>query len=365
MTIEVAHSITVNIMELVYVSAERSFFSLTGGEGTWVLHPIADKTPPPVEQLRHPRLASARAVSEGIEVTLSDAAPAHLDEFFFDNGPYTTASYDPKKLVLRRKGAGSPATIEVISMSSEDEEWRRFLAREVDIVPAAQAGQVQHLREVPSVRVVNVARPASAALIFNVRAPIFADVGLRRQVAGALRRRALAFAATGGAESALPETENQDMTPFGAGRRIDVVILKAASNLQRAALVLEQQLAEMGFEVHLRALDLEELGAVLAKHEFDALLFMGAYEKRYFRLAMSGDPGNVTGYASADFDKAVADGDDSGAEAVLRRDVPFTPLFTLPEAVAADERLCGIKPEVGSDLSWLAGVHACAPGEHE
>jgi hypothetical protein len=61
----------------------------------------------------------------------------------------------------------------------------------------------------------------------------------------------------------------------------------------------------------------------------------------------------------------VAAGDNDRATAILEADVPMTPLYRITTVVAVDRRFCGAHPVTLDDLSWLADVHVCRPGETE
>jgi hypothetical protein len=50
-------------------------------------------------------------------------------------------------------------------------------------------------------------------------------------------------------------------------------------------------------------------------------------------------------------------------KAILQRDVPMTPLYTLRALVAFDADLCGANPTELRDYRWLSNVHRCGSGE--
>ena len=107
-------------------------------------------------------LASARAGDRLVVLRFDDEAAAALvvlETPCLALGPYVQESFTGDRLVLRRREAGpGPSRIEVLAMPSGEEEWRRFLGREVDIVPRVRPATVQHLRAVKNRRL-----PAAAA----------------------------------------------------------------------------------------------------------------------------------------------------------------------------------------------------------
>ncbi len=258
-------------------------------------------------------------------------------------------------------------------MPSEDEEWRRFLAREVDLVPSTTPSHLQYLREVPSVRIVNVINPISAAVIFRVHGSVVADVRVRQAISMALRRRAIAQTVTGEPEAAYPANEDLDAAKTLADRlraegvmpsSIRLYAPDSSTDFQRAALVVGEQLASIGVQVHAKALSLEELQKAMNDGDFDILVFDGGFGEGDWPVLQLPD-GRYTGYRSAEFDDAAARHDAAGVTAVLQRDLPETPLYWINQGVAVDRRICWVHPQSMIDLTWLADIHLCSPEENE
>lgn len=320
-------------------------------------------------------VVSVRSTPAGIEVLFGDpdqAARVGLEATLLALGPYTVASYSPEELVLRRRAAGSgPDTIEAVSMGTAEEEWRRLLGREVDIVPSASPAHLRYLREVPSVRVRPVAHPATAALWFNTRGGSrFADARLRQAIARTIRRRAIAEVVTGDADSAVLVQEDIQsaralLAAVGKAPTFTVLVPDSFSDFQRVALVLHQQLAIVNAEVTIAIVTVGELQQRSMNGDFDALLLWGELTPRTWPYLVSTSIGDFCGYASKEFDAAAAARDERRARAILETDVPFTPLYVQNDGVALDAALCGAHPQYTYDLSWLADVHRCAPGETE
>ena len=315
--------------------------------------------------LRYATLGSVEVSGQDLLVTTTDGDEPVLDDLFFELGPFEEESYSPDKLVLRRRGGDGVQRIEVLRVATQEEEWRRFLAREVDVSLFMSPGTLTYLSDVPSVRIVPVAETPDVALHFRTDSPIFADREMRRHVAGNIRRAAVAQMATGDRTLAIPVTVEPALAnPKGA--TLTILSVNSLAGHQQAVLVLEQRLVEMGFTVKLKPGSPEELVEKVSGGEWDAMVFYagsGKFDLAYASRYLGDRPGNIPRYKNPEYDAAVAAGDLHKAKQLLADDVPFTPLYRASEAVAIDRRFCGVHPRVNYDLSWLADVHLCAPGE--
>lgn len=370
----VRETMTSNLLGLVYAPLSQHFEAVEAEGNRLRLKRQPDS---PLDSgtlaaaLRHPQLVAARPIADGVEVVLDSAEAARavsVDSTLLEVGPYAPGELAGDRLALpRRVKGGGPDRIEVLSMPTEEEEWRRLLGREVDLVPFASPAHLRRLREVPSIRVQPLAHPATVALWFHVSAAPTSELRLRRAVALALRRRNLAEAIGGdpGAAAEVPEDEAAARALLaGETPRLRLFVYDGSSELQRVALAIQQQLGATGIRVEIETGDLARLRQVF-DGDFDLLLFFGGSEPRYWACVTSGKPQNFSGYSNPEFDRAVADGDTARARALLEHDIPLTPLYTVDEGIAMDRRLCGARPEYVYDLSWLAAVHPCAPGEVE
>jgi ABC-type transport system substrate-binding protein len=252
---------------------------------------------------------------------------------------------------------------------TEEEEWRRFLAREVDLVPHASTSHLQYLRDVPSVKIVPVTEPWSTALFFNLRRQPTADPRVRRLISLALRRRSIASMFTGEPQDAISAEEDlpraQAILAEVSPPELTLLMYESSSEYQRVGLVIQEQLAQINVRVKLKAVGRGEFERAWRGGDYDCLLFGGGIEPRYWRLLQTGSPANVLGYSNPEFDDAAARKDVEAATRILAQDVPLTPLYVVREGVAMDRRFCGAHPRITSDYSWLARVHVCKEGEVE
>jgi len=288
----------------------------------------------------------------------------------FDMGPYRQASYAPERLVLARRSGRGMETIEIRDVGSEEEEWRRFLAREVDVVPEVRQSLIENLSDVPSVRLVGLERNPFTGLVFRVDHGPFADLRLRRVVSYGLRRRAIARAISGDENTAAHVDENLDeasrlLREIGNAPPIRVTFSALSTEDHRAAMVIEQQLLELGLQVKLDPQPLAVAADRVGKGDFEVFVMSAGYTPAYYWRVQTRSPANVSAYSNAELDKAIERGDHETAVAIMSRDLPMTPLFMQRNVIAVDRRLCGVHPKNSSDMSWLADVHVCAQGETE
>ncbi|GIX45912.1 MAG: ABC transporter substrate-binding protein [Candidatus Tectimicrobiota bacterium] len=193
-------------------------------------------------------------------------------------GPFQLGRFRPgEALVLHRFAdyweAGLPRLerLELLAVASAAERWRRVQAGEVDFA-------VLDPLTAPSSASAGVVLEASAptgvfALVFNTRRPPFADPEVRRAVAWAIDKAALAQQVLGayGVPVAQPfapednpwfvplEARQRDLARARAllaragypqGLRVRLPVIAEAALFSKTALVLQQQLRQAGIEVH-------------------------------------------------------------------------------------------------------------------
>src|SRR5262249_27442943 len=143
--------------------------------------------------MRSPVVSTFRANGDVVEAQLApDAAAPSLEELGVDLGPFTQESVTKDKLTLRRRSGSGVETLEVLGTSGEQEEWRRLMARDVDLVPFTTPSHLRYLADVPSIRVIPVEQSAVSGLFFNVSGPVLHDLRLRQAISLGLRRAAIA-----------------------------------------------------------------------------------------------------------------------------------------------------------------------------
>jgi hypothetical protein len=375
----VSETMTANLMELVYGTLSEYFDRVDVSGSTVRLH-VKPGTSLGEQQLalliEHPSLEE-RSVEPGFVIlrlkSPAAAAAVALDSTLLAIGAYHAVDSPPDTMLLERRVAtDGPPQIQVVSVPSEEEEWRRFIAGGLDLLPYVQPNAVRYLSQVPSVRIVPFSTHQVASLWFHVERGPVKDVRIRRAISLAVRRRALADSVTRDPRDASPGMEAVDAAQ-ALLQELDIsvdhplymrlLVYAGQPDFVRAALVLQQQLAVVGVELQVEAVEIEVFKQRLAEHDFDTLLFGGDTTPHYWIYLWRGSPGNFTGYDSDDFEAARNAGDEVAGRTVLERDVPLTPLFVVKDAVAVHDRFCGVHPAVSNEYTWLAHVHLCKPGE--
>lgn len=378
----VRQTMTRNLIDLVYMEASEHFDAIEV-QGTIVRFHRRQESAFSVAALaaavRGDSVVSAAPNAEGVDVEYvhtQAAARASLDDFMLELGPYRTVESTRDHLRLERRSASGsvrgPFAIDVKSIP-EAEEWRRFLAREFDLVSFVSPRHAQYLGEVPSVRLVPIANPDTIGLYFSFASGRALDTRLRRAIALGLRRAPLAAALGESTAVAAQVSEDEQsaralLGEIGIDRenthRLEVVLYAEHTQFAETALAIDLQLASLGIDCDLVQVALPELIERMRSSEFDALLFYGSLERDSWHRFHAG-PRNIGNFTSAELDSAIDRDDAAGVRGILERDVPFTPLFRIEESVAVSRGLCGVHPQRTSDFRWLMDVHRCLPGEDE
>jgi hypothetical protein len=375
----VSETMTANLAELVYGTLSEHFDRADVAGSTVRLH-VKPGSSLDEQQLsllvEHPAI-DRRSIEPGFVVlhfkSEGAAAEVKLDSTLLPIGPYRAVDSPIDTMVLdRRVSNDGPAQIQVVSVPSEEEEWRRFIAGGFDLLPYVQPNAVRYLSQVPSVKIVPFSTHQLASLWFRVDGGPAMDVRVRRGISSAVRRRALADSVTQDPNDALPIAEDVDRAQALLGEvgisvehplYLRLLVYAGQPDFVRAALVLQQQLAVVGVVLRVEAVELDVLLQRVSQHDFDTLIFGGDTRVHSWSYFARGTPSNFVGYDSDEFEAARSVGDEAAGRAVLERDVPLTPLFVVRDAVAVHDRFCGVHPASTTDYLWLAHVHPCKPGE--
>jgi ABC-type transport system substrate-binding protein len=317
------------------------------------------------------QLISAHAEGNTVVATFKPPLPS-VDEVVLDGlGPFEAVDFVlNEKLSLRRRDSESPNIdrIEIVNFPSEEEVWRRFLGNDVDIVALGTTVHLQRIRDLPNVRTARIAQPPTVALRFNLRSPKVSELRVRRALSLGLNRASISLAGTGSSEAAVkwPEDAVQAAAEIeDLGLRLKILYIPSQTSHIQSLLVIDRQWSNIGVASDFVAVDPETVGQTLRGGDYDAWFFFGGLDPAYFYLHLSESTANFDGYANPDFDAAVARGDDETAVAILERDLPLIPLYRVVQTYAYSSRFCNVRPIKTSDLTWLADVRLCAPGERD
>lgn len=318
------------------------------------------------DSVRHKGMLSARAVDVNrVEVVFRDpASAAQMAQFgdaMFDLGPFAIESEGPGHVRLRRRGTSRIDVIEIVEVSSAD-EWRKFLARELDVLSSSPSLYRTEFAEMRSVRLLDIPPSLSAALYFNLRNPALADASVRRRIAAALNREAVARVVTGDAASAaVADVGSGPPETVGLPPRLSLFVVQDESTLLLAANVVRHQLSRLGIEVEVDAVPLADAATRTMSERTQLFLAPLPNGPRALERFVSPGPdgSSVTGFSDKEYDAAVASGDAGRARAILAREMPATVLYEWRTFAAIDSRFCGNVTPSQTSWRWMADLHPC------
>jgi hypothetical protein len=320
--------------------------------------------------LRSQRLVSARASGpELIEAVFTDAAAVerhHLSYLGFDLGPFALESQEPGRVRLRRRGRSAIDVIEIVEVSASD-EWRKLMARELDVMSSSPALFREQFAGMNSVRLLDIPPTLTATLYFNVRSPGLNSPATRRRIAAALNGAAIARVATGDEGSAIRPAAIAADEAVQLPARLSLLVGEHESAMQMAASVIRHQLGRLNIAVDIDPLPLDQIFARLASGQHQlALGPLPKGERRFGRfLTPTADEPSVSGFADPEYDTAVSTGDLARAQAILDREIPAIELFEWRTFAAIDSRFCGDATPDDTSWRWMADLRPCENGEGE
>lgn len=314
---------------------------------------------------RYQGLESARALDKDhVELILRDRASiAGLMKFrdvAFDVGPYKIESQTPGHLRLRRRGPSAIDVIDIVEVSASD-EWRKLMARELDVMSSSPALFREQFAGMGSIRLLDIPATIVATLFFNVGDSGLKDANVRRRIAASLNRGAIAQVATGDAYSASPSLQKSLEDEIRLPDKLSLLVVEHDSTMVLAASVIRHELGRQNIAIDVKALSLEQFVARLDRG--DHQLALGPLPKgprRFGRfLSPSSGSASMTGFADPAYDAAVARGDLAAAQAILDRETPATLLYERRAFAAIDSRFCGDVTPSDTSWRWMADLHLC------
>jgi ABC-type oligopeptide transport system substrate-binding subunit len=321
---------------------------------------------------RYPALVSARAVGpDRIEAVFKDAKAAEKTTdpsafVAFDVGPFEIESQGPGRARLRRRGEGAIDVIEIVEVSASD-EWRRLMARELDVMSLSPNLYRDQFAGMTSVRLIDVPASTSATLYFNVRDPALADPSVRRRMAAALNRPAIARVAGGDESAAAPAVQGLLEQAAVLPARLSLLVVENESTVLLAASVLRHQLDLLNIAIDVEPVPLETLFARIDSGHQQLVLGPLPKDDHRFGRFVSSEPGrpSLSGLADPEYDAAVTAGDFQRAQAILDREMPATPLYEQRSFAAIDARFCGKVTPSAISWRWMADLYPCEDGKGE
>jgi hypothetical protein len=343
-------------------------------QGVRVIWRRKPSSPHSAEQLaasfRYQGLVSARALGpDQLETTFVDEATARSSvdplHAVFDVGPFQIESAKPGRVRLRRRGERAIDVIEIVEMATSD-EWRKLMARELDVMSSSPNLYRKQFAGMGSVRLLNIPATISTALYFNVRDPVLAGAAVRRRIAAGLNHQAIARIAGGDATSAAPPvTGGSADIPLPSS--LSLLLVQDESTMVLTASVLRHEFDRMGIAVDVQPVKLERLVAQIDGGRFQMLLLPLPNGPRRFGRFVTTPPGlpPLTGFANPEYDAAVAASDLAKAQEILDEELPATVLFETRAFAAIDSRFCGDVTPSSISWRWMADLHLCDSGKGE
>jgi peptide/nickel transport system substrate-binding protein len=325
------------------------------------------------------------------------------------NGPFEFVEYRPNQRWVFRRRADYPvdlgrAHLDRLVIVIVDEPTTKLAALtsgELDFagINPAHASFVQ---EDPTLEVVDYPVQLAVGLIWNLRRAPFDDVELRRAMTIALNRRLIVDAFVYGFGDvadgpvspdhpwfekipplafsrddanrrldALGWARGSDGIRMRDGKRLTVELLTVGSGDNALEQMVQAQLRDVGVDVRLRMSELTAFLAVAqgSERDYDALVTGIPGDLSLGHVAAmfggSGGPLNYSGYASAEFDRAVrrargatteAEMEEGWREAqrILARDLPVTWLYHARGVQGKNRRVHGVRLDLRGELATVA-----------
>jgi hypothetical protein len=320
---------------------------------------------------RYQGLVSARALGpDQLETVFVDEATARwsVDSLgaVFDVGPFQIESAKPGRVRLRRRGERAIDVIEIVEMAASD-EWRKLMARELDVMSSAANLYRKQFAGMRSVRLLDIPATLSTALYFNVRDPTLRDAAIRRRIAAGLNHQAIARIAGGDATSAAPPVTGGAVGDVPLPSSLSLLLVQDESTMVLTASVLRHEFDRMGVAVEVQPVNLERLLSQIDGGRFQLLLLPLPNGPRRFGRFVTTPPGipPLTGFSDPAYDAAVAASDLAKAQEILDRELPATVLFETRAFAAIDSRFCGDVTPSPISWRWMADLHLCDSGKGE
>ncbi len=281
----------------------------------------------------------------------------------FDVGPFELASQDLDNgvITLRARNPGPIDEIQIVAVPPE-EEWRRLMARDIDVIPVASGTDRAAFEGLSSVRTISLPSALMLTIVFDLRAKLFESKPVRRAIMHAVDRQAIARLVCPRGCDELDSSRDGETAAVA-----DDVTLPPALELllpdvepcHTVAAHIQYTLARRGVDVTLKTVKPEQVEAALGRPFQLALLpgRIGDAQASWYRV------GNFGHWQSTDFDAAMDAGDLGAARKVISRELPGFDVVAVGSFAAVDARLCGGQPKSASSWDWLADLHPCESGE--
>ncbi|HEX6464129.1 MAG TPA: ABC transporter substrate-binding protein [Vicinamibacterales bacterium] len=239
---------------------------------------------------------------------LSIIAVKKPDSDSIGTGPFRLVSRDDQGAHLSAfakyyRGRPSVADITLTNYPTQRNAWAALMRGDIDMLYEVSREAVDFVAAETTINTYTVPRPFYIPLVFNIRHPILKNREVRKAINEALDRAALVRDGMNGrgrpavnpiwpehwAQS--PSNPQFEYDPDGAKRRLDeagfkeragsavsrfsfnCVVFAEDSRFERLALLVQKELADVGIDMRLVAVQEPDIEARLHKGDFDAVLF--------------------------------------------------------------------------------------------
>lgn len=280
----------------------------------------------------------------------------------FDLGPFQLESQDVDNgvLTLRARKRGPIDEIQIVAVPPED-EWRRLLGRDIDVIPLASGIDRSEFDGLSSVRTITLPQRSVVTVVFDMRWKPLQAEPVRRAIMQSVDRQAVArLVCPSGCDE--PGSEPDDVVATVA-EDLSLpptleLMLPDVEPYRTVAAYIQYTLARRGVDVSLRPLPPGELLKAL-EPPFQMVLMPGRQADGMISRLRNFNFGH---WQSADFEAAMDAGDLDAARKVVARELPGFVVGHFQVFAAVDARLCGGEPKSAMSWDWLAELHPCEGG---
>jgi peptide/nickel transport system substrate-binding protein len=255
-------------------------------------------------------------------------------------GPYRVVSQNAQKTTLTAfpeyyHGRPSLAGVEVLTYPTQRYAWAALMRGDIDMLYEASRDSAEFVQAETTIHSYSFLRPYYIPIVFNMRHPVLRNVEVRRAINEALDRDALVRDGMRGqgipADGPIfPQhwtySQQQPLRfdPDSARKRLDgagyplkddalrrvpmrfsfkCLVFGDDSRYERLSVIAQKQLADIGIDMQLEPMKLDELGPRIRKGDFDAFLIemSGPRLSRVYDFWRSGERSMInSGYHAAD-----------------------------------------------------------------
>lgn len=320
----------------------------------------------------------------GDTCTLDFASVEALDAFegypwlLLDHGPFRWEREldSAGRVIADVTASGGDAAIHTVELAARErtaidrivitamplhEAWRRLFAHQLDVIPNMSWLYRPHFADMRSVRTIDIPASSHMHLFFNTRLPAWADVDLRRHVAGMVEPVAVAAAACGDPACAVvawrPAAPAQ---PVDLPAALTIQVLSSESSAVTAAHAVSYRLRlHHKVEISIEPVSIATLAAAGDQADYALVLapmgFLTSSDPALLLESLS----TFAGYENHAFIAAAERGDAAAMQRILEEDVPSLPLYEMRTFAAVDARFCGGAPTTATSWAWLADLRPC------